>query len=53
VARRRRQLRRGDPHRRLSIACALAHRHDCSVVRRLDRVDPQMRSVNRLSSSAC
>ena len=33
------QVRRRDPHRRLSIAFALAHRHGRSVVRDVGRVD--------------
>jgi hypothetical protein len=43
-------VRRRGPHRRLSIAFALAHRHGRSVVRRIDRVDPNSTGHQRLCS---
>lgn len=42
----RRQVRRRKPHRRLSIACARAHRHGRSVVRDVERVDHSARAAS-------
>jgi hypothetical protein len=42
-----RQVRRGDPHRGLSIALAFAHRHGRSVVRDVDRVDHSARAASQ------
>jgi hypothetical protein len=50
VACNRRQVGRRDPHRRLSIAFALADRHGRSVVRDVGRVDRSERAVSRLCS---
>ncbi len=38
-----RQGLRGHPHRRLPVAPSSTHRHRCSIVRGLDRVDPGFR----------
>ena len=49
----RRQVRRRNPHRRLSIACARAHRHGRSVVRDVERVDQSTRAARGPHHRGC